>query len=564
VAKLSSLDVEMNIEVFRAVGGYHDLIHPTLEGHSVADALVYHHEVIHDEMFRTSKFGLVQLVFKALSEQTTDASLRRNAISVGTALFGCSVTTHEAAATYLSVKSLPVALQARMAASYPVQYKDYYTRLASIVDPVFSSSRAQSILGRVVCLLALGGSIIRTASEWDGSAKLHIDDEQVPNELMDRIARQRPFTREAIQEQFRLRTLGTDLHNVLDSDIDDWEAWKKVGMKQIDRVDSILYEACMQVAATEKLGELMRWQEDGADAIKLYERIRKFCPEFLTPAHYIYNGSLRDELSSRNRAQANARFVSEFSFDKTKLEGLIDLPIMIEKGRAPAVLISENRASGSGMWCFFQFPLDGSVDGKRVSEKSVLRFFDIRRRMGQIGMPISSNIIFVTGGMAEIYKSDVTKVNLLSDLHKLIGNPKASFSLKNCFVYMSGDILQWLLSISKTSAPTSIIIIPDELREAMGVPPVCETLDEQEDLDARLIDAISQAEVKTFMIMLSTEYGSTFFRMFPIHSLGVVCLLVEIFIQSGKLKPRDYTIEKLASESWDILSSVVQNVWSEL
>ena len=573
MAKLSPLESEMAIPLLRMKGGYHDLVHPTLEAHSIADVLAYHHEVIHDEIFRTTKFGFVQLMFKSLAEQAVDPVLKRNAASVSTALFGSSVTVHEAAATYLSVKALPGPLQAPMADMYPSPYQTFYAALASIVDPVFASSRVQGILGRVVCRLALGGRIILEAAQWDGSARLPIEDALTPNKQLDSIADARPFAKVAIQEHYRRLAIAAGLDLLLD-DIDDWNAWQQMDLRPIDTVDAIIYEACMHAAlASDSVTHLMRWQEDAQHAAAVVRRFETFLPDFKPPMHYVYDSSMSDELKglgepfafSGYRAEANARFVSEYNIDKSRLDGLIDLPLLPETGRTPAVLIADRRTPGDGygVWSFYEHPLDGSFTCKRVGEKAVARLFDARIRMSQTGMPVASNIFFVVVGSLEAFRTDVTEYDFLAKLHKFIGNPKASFALHNVFVYMSGDLLLWLLQITTMGAAGSALIYPGELQEVLAEAAAIKNLADKENFEEKLITRSTELKLTTFALVLSLKTGATFFRIFPIHSFATISLFVSTLMMSGQMPPMDQSKCPLL-QNWDVVNSVVHTAWPEL
>jgi hypothetical protein len=151
----------LEVEASRAIG-WHDGFNMHISASSLTDPLVVFHERVHARIFQETADGFLHGVFLRLSKESTSGRAAKKFRHLSKVMFKRSRFAHEAAATYLGIKSLSTEEQRILAIqALPDEYKQYYRYLADFLDGQAHSTYFQYVLGNAITQAAFSSTAIK-------------------------------------------------------------------------------------------------------------------------------------------------------------------------------------------------------------------------------------------------------------------------------------------------------------------------------------------------------------------------------------------------------------------
>jgi hypothetical protein len=586
MATISPLHYEMGIPLLPRAGGFHDLVHPTVHSGSVADALVAYHEASHDRMFRITRFGFAQLMFKVLAERRgIPEDLRSAAKSANSALYGASVLVHEIAATYLSLRALPRSMYDELLENLPSAYRGFHDRLENVLGAGYPSHHVQFTIGLITCRLALGVPVFETIAAWQPGQDLVLPHDLTPDlifdEVIDRFPPKPDIFRSEYERQLERQGLAQQWKGF---DYNDEGAWGALPVSSAEQIESVIERSCEQFARDDSRLRSLIWDPgDRRKAELVVSTFNRLSPDFIPPFHeaLFYGNAVEPDsfeaaiLNFLHRGLANIRVSNAEAVD-THAWPIVDTSLGLGASPQPfhQYLISENREAGIDLpWLHFRMKPDNpnAPECCRVSRDAVRRYFQQRMLITQLGAPVPANVTAIVGVTYETYASLRAEHDFIIDLHRFLGGGTGSVAPSAVKFYMSGDLYQWLYAFSKRGTIGLATFYPQQFgQHTQKYADLAErasngdaTSDELEQERSEFLRAEFASELFGIFVKLEKS-GPVYFRFSPMWAGASIMNAVAPLLKDGKAELLDRpTMVALAGEV-GLLQGMLRLVWPTL
>jgi hypothetical protein len=551
-----------DLSVQRTTGGYHDLLHPTLHAGSVGNAMVLRHEAVHDRMFRSTRFGYLQLFFKALALDSRVSNIARERASENVRdLYQWSLLTHEAAATYISIREMPYTLFDATRHSLPDQYNDFERLISGQIDTLFPSRKVQLIVGEVICRLPLNADVLSALQKMDIFSRIMLPGDSKPDNIIKPIIRRITQVFARFGDRYRDHASRASCEReVVEFPIHDDDAWLDSPAEIAQRAEALLLETFESLLRNDSfLSQYAdNYRVDYQKHESILEKLHAAYPDMRMPYHqlamygtqYQQGSFLETYLSLEARGLANTRWRNEHVMSLENTEVLEPSPatfaVWTEESKIPdlRVLISPDvEASIDSDYWHYVTVTSQKAEFAKVTLDRVKNIFKARSLVGQIGAPILSNVVFVNRLHLETFVSNVEYYQFMVESHKPLGGANFSWKMGNVLFYMTGDIFEWLETMSNQDRKFgALLLIPEELPRFMSSRE--SSIDDLTNRRAEEEEAVflsqSFLSMKSALVLASPDNGEVFFKIMPVIASRIVVEAVSRLTQEQKLEFLDY------------------------
>lgn len=160
---------------FLSAGGWHDGVRTRVTDSAVNKPLISMHEMMHEKIFRETPDGQIHAAFcNALQLDSISAAERPFVEESARTFFQVSRLPQEVFATYLSVKSFISSAEPALIGQLTQEYLRYFQLFADIVDPQFSSSYVQFLVGWNSAVAVFSSPLLERLGSIDIGDSIHL------------------------------------------------------------------------------------------------------------------------------------------------------------------------------------------------------------------------------------------------------------------------------------------------------------------------------------------------------------------------------------------------------
>ena len=448
-AVFRSLAEEIEGTGLASTAGYHDLSRIYIMGGRAGDRFVMAHEMIHDRLLRETAYGATQYAFReAMRATAADSAVSKRLKLWVELLIAKSLSTHESAATYLSIKDFPVEVHGQLLAMLPQAYKGYYDLLATVVDPLFPSAFVQFAIAKVIVETAMGPPICKRLLTWTPEWGLHIDESEAPDDrLLDLLAMIRVQGRElAAFLHESIRKSEGRWPATLDPDRD--QSWKAADETTVSAANDLMFAAFREwVYSNARAFWPIAGSDDWLrDAMSLQERLAHFGgPTGGSSYRFTKRVNIKqfDLIEAIQHGRARIQLQNPSYASAPRLDQSAGMrEVFVEAPGVRSFITKELRSSGSDTdW--YMIIGGGKTEQYQITsvpESAFYKALTARNRWALLGGPvpaIDSITIGVESGdeeyFAELYNGFI---------RSLIVNDRIMFD-ENVVWYLGGDFFWW-------------------------------------------------------------------------------------------------------------------------
>jgi hypothetical protein len=431
--------------------GSHDLDRPSIAGHSINEMIVAQHELHHDIALTETNFGFIQSTFRRV--HATPASQRvRESIGDWTDHFlDHSRITHEALATYLSIKQQPYQVCPSLVDQLPEEYRDYYRRLADLIDAILPSTFLQFMVGKIVIEICFSSRLIEKMLSWIPEQPPLLDDVDSPDKRFEALA---PIWNERLPD---LRQLLAQQCPVRNFDILSEAAWIALPYRSSRQVDDWLDIACRDwmypiacsLTPCSTRVEWFRQRNEFTQHMNGFTSVPMQLygteAEFETDHGYAARRALR-----AGRVLVSNPVTDLPKFEKIEAAAFVALMLGSKQGAdaAPQLTNKWNRATlispepsptqRDGDWTAFLFDDENCVAAYDIDRDAVKRFSRTLTRLATLGGPIPHVRTIVGLWASDSGNVDTSSLNEIIEAYSF---PSFRLRLENPIWYMGGSFL---------------------------------------------------------------------------------------------------------------------------
>ena len=380
---------------FQTVSGYHDLETAFINNKHAGNTLVLRHEMLHDRVLTQTNYGFAQNVFH-FAMRSRVSKVRVSAARWCNTLIESSRCTHETYATYLSIKLFAASREAELLETHPIQYQEYFHNLAKIVDPIFTSSFGQYLIGKTIIEICFSSCLLDSLLNWtpDDNAQIipeHKPDfrlqssislwkDELPNLLSILLSEvDKCKTTIGLPSRFNLQCEDDwlNLHSNISGKLDDF---------LLDLVREWMYPRAEELWACSRPKEWM------ASRKKFAARICEFSQQNIELGDVDFPGIDPDLAGQAWRA---GRFLIDnpigghVPFHEVPKD--TDPISILQYSPGKKILISDTPSQdtpNNHTWHLFSKTEEGIFTAVRLSHEACLNIFKVRTAIGAMGLPI--------------------------------------------------------------------------------------------------------------------------------------------------------------------------------
>jgi len=443
--------------------GSHDLERPSIAGGSINDMIVAQHEMHHDVALTETNFGLIQSTFRRLYDSPTSETVRQSAFDWTQHLLDHSRVTHEALATYLSIKQQPYERCASLVAQLPEEYKNYYYKLARLIDEILPSTFLQFMVGKIVIEICFSSQLIEKMLAWKPGQPVQLDDVDSPDKRLETLIpvwkNRFPELRQLLKQKCQLQDFYPALPRTFD--ILSEKEWTALPNPLARPIDDWLEVECRDwmypiASAVAPCSAMSEWF---AQRTRFLKHMNGFT------SHPVHVGGTEAEFfkesdqkrAARKAFRAGRLLVSNPvtdlpQFKKIESSAFVALTLGSARGTqaSPQLTSKWNRATlispepsptqSDGDWAAFLFDEESRVAAYAIDRDAVIRFSRTLTRLATAGGPIPNVRIIVGLWASDSGTVDTSLLNEIIEAHSL---PSLRVQLENPIWYMGGSFLSF-------------------------------------------------------------------------------------------------------------------------
>ena len=173
---------------YSTIGGFHDGLRARVIESSRQSPLVSIHEAMHGRIFRETPDGQLHAAYcQAVEQNSVNRRVADPVAASSRIFFEASRLPQESFATYLSVKALPSDQESNALAELAPEYRRYFRLIADIVDPNFSSSQLQFLIGWNCAVAVFSSPLLERFDSLDMSIPITLCEDEHPQVRFERL-----------------------------------------------------------------------------------------------------------------------------------------------------------------------------------------------------------------------------------------------------------------------------------------------------------------------------------------------------------------------------------------
>lgn len=181
------LEEELRLPGVTVTAGFHDMDRAYISSTSITDVIVMQHEMQHDVALTETNYGIIQSIFRTVYENSKTNTTQNSIAKWSSLLCAGSRHSHEALATYLTIKGLPYQLGLKTVEELPEEYKGYYDILSLLIDNILPTTFLQYMVGKIMIEICFSSRLIEKMLKWQPETPVQLHDDDVPDRRLERL-----------------------------------------------------------------------------------------------------------------------------------------------------------------------------------------------------------------------------------------------------------------------------------------------------------------------------------------------------------------------------------------
>lgn len=452
----------LHAELGLPVAGFHDADRPSIVSDSINEMLVVQHEMHHDIALTETNFGFIQSIFRRVYDSPKSPTIRESVGNWHLHLLDHSRVAHEAYATYLSIKQQPYKVCASLVHELPQEYKDYYDKLACLIDEILPCTFLQFMVGKIVIEICFSSRLIEKMLAWQPGMPPRLEDVDSPDKRLEKLV---PVWRSSLPEMRALLKGKCPLQYFYPAigrsfDILSEKEWMALPLTIARRIDEWLEFECRDwmypiASAVVPCSGRTEWF---TQRNQFLEHMNTFT---LGPAHL--GGTEAEFLNEDDQKSAARRafragriavsnpLAKLIQLKKIEASSFVNLVFRSKPGAGDQTeftdkwdgitLISPEPSptQSEGDWGVFQFNGEQCVAAYAVEQNTVTNLYRTLTRLALTGLPILGRLRIIVGLWAT--DAGFVDTSLMAQMVEACSVSSRRMELDNPVWYMGGNFL---------------------------------------------------------------------------------------------------------------------------